>query len=132
MKESEKITIVEGPPPTFVLTRDAWLLGLIEGMVSFHVAHCRVRTLNGPALVERCHTAWGDGQSVELEYRGDDGLTRQAPIVAVRLAEVEEGDMLYLWVRLEEDDVEVELDLEGFEFDEYDDEDDEPGTDYFI
>lgn len=121
MAESPKITIIEGPPPTFELATEAWLLGLTEGQVLSQVAVCRVRTANGPELVERCYRAWRDGHSIALEYRGEDGSAREVPIVAVRWAEVPEGHLLLLWVRLEEAEIEVDLDF-GAE-----DRDDDPG-----
>jgi hypothetical protein len=117
MSEPEKITIIEGPPPTFEIVGDPWLLGLVEGPLPSRVAVCRVRTANGPALVERCYRAWRDRHPIYLEYRSEDGLTEEAPIAAVRFLEASDGHMLLLWVRLEEGDIEIE-----FEFD--DDEDD--------
>jgi hypothetical protein len=118
MGESEKITIIEGPPPTFVLSRDAWLLGLTEGWVPFQVAICRVRTFNGPALVERCFRAWRESQTINLEFRGQDGLTHQAPIVAARWTEGPEGDLLSLWVRLEKSEIKVEFDFDILDLDD--------------
>jgi hypothetical protein len=113
MAEPEKITIIEGPPPTFELVNDSWLLGLVEGPVPRRVALCRVRTLNGPALVERCYRAWRDNQPIRLEFRGQDGLAHQAPIMAARWTELPEGHLLMLWVRLEEGvDVGLEFDLD--------------------
>ena len=120
MPQEEKITIIEGPPPTFEIVGDAWLLGLVEGPAAPQVALCRLRTSNGPALVERCYRAWRDGQAVQLEYRADDGLTQQAPVVAARWVEAQEGHVLTLWVRMDADDVEIEVDFEA------DDDDDEP------
>jgi len=111
MDEQAKITIIEGPPPTFEAATEAWLLGLTEGLVLSHVAICRVRTANGPELVERCYRAWRDNQSIALEYRAEDGTAQQAPIVAARWTEVPDGHMLLLWVRLEEGEVEVDLDF---------------------
>lgn len=125
MSELRKITIIEGPPPTFELANEPWLGGLNEGPTPTRIALCHVRTANGPALVERCYRAWRDQQSIFLEYRAEDGLTSEAPIVAVRWLELEEGDALLLWVRLEED-FEVEIDFEfGSLDDEYDDDEDD-------
>lgn len=53
-----KITIIEGPPPTFEAIDDGWALGLNEGPFLYDLAMTRLRTFNGPALVERCHRAW--------------------------------------------------------------------------
>ncbi len=122
MKEPEKITIIEGPPPTFELVSDSWLLGLTEGPIPTRVAMCRVRSINGPTLVERCYRAWREGQPIRLEYRLEDGLTQQVPIVAARWSELEEGDVLQLWVAYKEEDIEIEIDLDIDDFyDEIDD-----------
>jgi hypothetical protein len=122
MKETEKITIIEGPPPTFELVSDSWLLSLTEGPVPTRVAMCRVRSFNGPTLVERCYRAWREGQPIRLEYRSEDGLTQQVPIVAARWIELEEGDTLQLWVAYKEEDIEIEIDIDIDDFyDEIDD-----------
>jgi hypothetical protein len=128
MSEPRKITIIEGPPPTFELVQDAWLLGLTEGPYPTRIALCRVRTFNGPELVERCYRAWRDRQPISLEFRTDDGETQQATIVAARWVEKPEGDLLYLWVRLSEDEIELEI---GFDLDDFDDaSDDVDGFDF--
>ena len=54
----EKITIIEGPPPVFEAVNDGWALGLNEGSHLSVPALTRLRTFNGPALVERCYRAW--------------------------------------------------------------------------
>ena len=112
MAETEKITIIEGPTPTFEIINEPWMLGLTEGIVPFAVAVCRLRSFNGPALLERCYRSWREGQSIDLEYRDEDGLTKQAPIVAGRLLEHSEGHILMLWVRVEEVEIELDLDLD--------------------
>ena len=122
MSESRKITIIEGPPPTFELVSDAWLLGLTESPLPSRVAICRVRTSNGPALVERCYRAWHESQPIHLEFRGQDGLTQQTTIVAARWIGRPEGHLLLLWVRLDEDDTGFEI---GFDLDNFDDDFDE-------
>ena len=110
--QAEKITIIEGPPPVFEAVTNSWLLGLIEGPYPGMVAMCRVRTANGPALVERCYRAWRDRLPMNLEYRLEDGTTAEAPIVAIRWVEVTEGHMLMLWVRLDDSQVEIEFGLD--------------------
>ncbi len=48
------------------------------------------------------------------------GMEQTAPILAARNVETEDGHVLLLWVYLDSDDVEYELDLgddEGFEDD---------------
>ena len=112
----EKITIIEGPTPTFELVGDGWAMGLQESPTLGAVALTRLRTFNGPALVERCHRAWRNQQPIHLEYRGEDGLISAKPIVAARTVTTQEGQVILLWIRLPETDIEVEL--------EYDDDDD--------
>jgi hypothetical protein len=120
MPAQEKITIIEGPPPTFEAATEPWLLGLVEGPSASRVVLCRLRTFNGPALVERCFRAWRNRQSADLEFRSEDGLTQQAQIVAARWAELEDGQLLLLWVRLDENDIEIQIEVE----DELDDDSD--------
>ncbi len=98
--ENEKITIIEGPPPQFEPPREAWPQSLSEGPTMRKVAMTRLRTFNGPALVQRCWRAWDKGELIQLEYRDDDGLTQLARIVAARCSEVAEGQVLFLYVRL--------------------------------
>ncbi len=111
MAESEKITIIEGPPPTFQLVQEPLLLGMTEGPQPRQIAMCRLRTFNGPALVERCHRSWRQGQPIRLEFRSEDGLTEEAPIVAARWMELQEGHMLLLWVSLADDELSYEFDF---------------------
>ena len=115
----EKITIIEGPPPTFETVGDGWILGLAESPNLYNIALTRLRTFNGQALVERCNRAWRKNNTINLEYRGLDGLEDRAPIVAARTLEVDDGQMLFLWVRLEYDE-EGEGDGEEADFDDDD------------
>jgi hypothetical protein len=119
----DKITIIEGPPPTFEAINEGWVLGLYEGPGLADIAITRLRTFNGPSLVERCHRAWRNGQSIHLEFRSEDGLERQAPIVAARHVETNDGHLLLLWLRLDNEDVEIELG--------YEDDDDTDGDNNF-
>lgn len=120
METDEKITIIEGPPPTFEPINDGWALGLNEGPYLAEIALTRLRTFNGPSLVERCYRAWHQKKNIQLEYRSSDGLEETAPIVAARYLETDDGQVLLLWVRLTGDEVELEL---GYD-DDMDDEDD--------
>lgn len=126
MEEHEKITIIEGPPPTFEAANDPLLLGLTEGPSPMQVVMCHLRTQNGPALVERCYRAWNNAQTIRLEFKSEEGLTIEAPIVAARWAELAEGHLLMLWVQLEDDEIDIEFDFgmdddeEGFDT-EFDD-----------
>ena len=125
MDEAEKITIIEGPPPTFEAVTDAWPLGIVEGPSPSIVALCRMRTFNGEALAERCAHAWREGLPIHLEFRDMAGLTQQTQIIAARWAQTEEGDMLTLWVRATAESLGVEL---FFDVDD-DDDPDEDGFD---
>ncbi len=118
----DKITIIEGPPPTFETVAEGWVLGLNEGQKLGSIAVTRLRTFNGPALVERCHRAWHNQQTIQLEYRSSDGLENQTPIVAARSIETEEGHLLELWLRVVDDDVELQL---GYDDDLDDDNEDD-------
>ena len=118
----DKITIIEGPPPTFEAVDDGWVLGLNESPSLGEIAVTRLRTFNGPALVERCDRAWRHQQPIQLEYRTTDGIQQQAPIVAARYIETEAGHVLILWVRLTDEEVELEL---GYEEDDFGDGDDD-------
>ncbi len=118
-----KITIIEGPPPTFEVAQDGWVLGLNDSPALADMAVTRLRTFNGDALVERCHKAWRHQEPIHLEFRAMDGLKQEAPIVAARTVDVDDQQMLVLWVRLENEDIELEIDYED---DFGDNEDDDP------
>lgn len=120
----DKITIIEGPPPTFEEITDGWALGLSEGTRIGDIAVTRLRTFNGPALVERCYRAWRNQQTINLEYRTAEGLQNEAPIVAARFVDMEDGQLLILWVRLIDDQIELEL---GYEDDSGEESDDDFG-----
>lgn len=120
----EKITIIEGPPPTFESVNDGWVTGLLESPTIADIVITRLRTFNGHELVERCHRAWRNQGTIHLEYRSSDGLNQSAPIMAARTMEIDEGQLLILWIRLENDEVELEL---GYDDDYGDDLDDDPG-----
>jgi len=95
----EKITIIEGPPPVFEDITDGWAIGLNESPILYGTIFTQVRTLNGPALVERCHRAWKKNTQIFLHYKNDMGIEEKAPIVAVRSVDSDEGQVLLLWVR---------------------------------
>ena len=107
----DKITIIEGPPPVFEHVQDGWAMSLNEGPHLNITALTRLRTFNGPALVERCYRAWNNKTPIRLHYRDDMGLEQTAPILAARNVETEDGHMLLLWVYLDSDDIEYELDF---------------------
>src|SRR5260370_36439583 len=98
--EAEKITIIEGPTPVFEQTPETWLPSLAEGPTLPDLALTRLRTFNGPAMVERCWKAWDARRPVFLEYRDEGGQTQSSEVVAARYLDVPEGHMLLLYVRL--------------------------------
>jgi len=106
----DKITIIEGPTPEFKPIQDGWALGLNEGPQLSVTAITSLRTFNGPALVERCYRAWHNQLPMHLHYRNEMGLEQQAPILAARAMDTEEGNVLLLWIYLDRDEVEFEVD----------------------
>jgi len=113
----DKITIIEGPPPTFESIHDGWAMGLNESPFLYDLAVTHLRTFNGPALVERCYRTWHELSTMYLEYRNPVGLELRSPIMAVRNIETPEGNMLILWVRRDLQEAETE----SGEEDEHDD-----------
>jgi hypothetical protein len=111
----DKITIIEGPPPTFEEVMDGWALGLNEGPALYDTMLTRLRTFNGPALVERCYRAWNDQSSMFLHYRDTLGLEARAPIVAVRSVDSQDGQMVLLWIRRKPEETELETDQDDDE-----------------
>ncbi|MDH5607813.1 MAG: hypothetical protein OEY93_13110 [Anaerolineae bacterium] len=126
----EKITIIEGPPPTFEIVNDAWANGIVDSPSIARIAVTQLRTFNGPALVERCHKAWSGRDPINLEFKSPEGLTMEVPIVAARTEDKNDGQVLYLWVRLPEDEIEIEFEFGDFSDDDFDDGDDD-GDDPF-
>lgn len=118
----DKITIIEGPPPTFEDVHEGWPLGLNESPTLHKLALTRLRTFNGHSLVERCYRAWRKQQTIQLEFRAADGLVHKTPIVASRTLEMGDGQLILLWVRLTEQEALLEL---GSEDDVADNEDDD-------
>ncbi len=105
----EKITIIEGPPPVFEPVQDGWAISLNEGPALSITVLTRVRTFNGPALVERCYRAWHNKAPIHLHYRNDVGLEEQSPIVAARSVDTDGGQVLLLWLNFDRDRVEFEF-----------------------
>ena len=95
----EKITIIEGPTPVFEDINDGWAVGLNESPILYDTIFTQVRTLNGPALVERCHRAWKKQIPIFLHYKNEDGLEEKTPIVAARSVDSDQGQVLLLWLR---------------------------------
>ena len=95
----DRITIIEGPPPVFEHVDDGWALGLNESTSFYGLALTRLRTFNGPALVERCHRAWSKKEPIFLHYRNTLGLEEKVPILAARTSDIDDGQVLFLWIR---------------------------------
>lgn len=119
MTEKEKITIIEGPAPSFEIVNDTWVNGIIESPTIPNIAVTQVRTYNGPALVERCHRSWRAKDLINLEFKDETGLILEVPIIAARSTDSDDGQMLHLWVRLPDNDVDIE-----FEYEDIDDSED--------
>lgn len=119
--DEDKITIIEGPPPVFESVPDGWPMGLNESPTLSSVVLTRLRTYNGPKLVERCYRAWHSQRTIHLEFRAPDGLAHKAPIVAARHMDLDEGQILLLWVRLVEDEMRLELGYDGTNHSDEDD-----------
>ena len=105
----DRITIIEGPTPVFEPVQDGWALGLNETRAFSITALTRLRTFNGPALVERCYRRWKQLQAINLHCRDEVGLEQTAPILAARSVETDDGQVLLLWLHVERDDVELEI-----------------------
>ncbi|MCS6994251.1 MAG: hypothetical protein N2117_02165 [Anaerolineales bacterium] len=105
----DRITIIEGPTPLLEPVQDGWALGLNETRRFSHTALTRLRTFNGPGLVERCYRRWRNNQSIKLHYRDEMGLEATAPILAARSVETDEGQVLLLWLHIERSDMELEI-----------------------
>ena len=82
---------------------------------------CQLRTATGDDIKMRCEDAWEDGRPVRLDYPDEWGMRQQLDVVAMRLSEVEEGELLTLWVSVP---YELLLDDDEDEFDDLDDYDD--------
>jgi len=116
----DRITIIEGPSPVFEAVNDGWALGLSESSKLSIPALTRLRTFNGPALVERCYRAWNSRKTINLHYRNDTGMEQVAPIFAARNVNTPDGHVLLLWVYLDHEKVEYEFDAGDDESDEND------------
>ena len=114
----DKITIIEGPTPIFEPVQDGWALGLNETCQFSVTALTRLRTFNGPALVERCYRRWNQREPITLHYRDETGLEAAAPILAARSVETDDGQVLLLWLHIERDDMQLEIDSDDDSIDD--------------
>jgi hypothetical protein len=118
---NEKITIIEGPTPVFELVEDGWSTGVLEGPSLYSVAVTHLRTFNGGELIERCYRAWSQKENIQLEYRAEDESRKEANIVAARNTEMDDGEVLVLWVRLPDEEIELAINLDDDPDDDGDD-----------
>ena len=114
--EPELITVVEGPTPEFRESPYMWFSSVYEGPEDADVVMCELRTYDGQGILDRCLNAWREGRPVRLDYPDRLRMRRQVDVVAMRLTNVEEGPLLYLWVRI----TDGLLEEEGFDEDEDD------------
>ena len=96
--EPEMITIIEGPPPEFMLAQDVWSTSVWEGQMPRAVGVCQMRTFNAQSLMDRCRRAWAEGRPVHLDFPQMDGLRQEVEVLAAKPGHVEEGDLIHLWV----------------------------------
>lgn len=98
--EPELITIIEGPTPDFMPNPQGWVQSIYEGPVETDVALCQLRTGNGPDIIERSQRAWSQGRPVRLDYPDELRMRQQVDVIALRLTQIDEGELLLLWVAL--------------------------------
>ena len=123
--DERKITIIEGPPPTFEFAQEDWAYGMVEGPSIPRIAVTEVRALNGPSLIERCYRAWKAGEPIHLEFRNSFGEIQRLPIVAAGYERRDGGDVLQLWVAIGTPEIEVTYEFADEDEDWDDNEDDE-------
>jgi hypothetical protein len=121
--EPELITIIEGPTPEFQITPQEWVQSLYEGAEDRIVANCQLRTANGPDIVARCRKAWDEQRSVKLDFPDELRMRQQVDVMSLRLSEIDEGQVLNIWVALPVEFVQAIEDDD--QFDDDSDEDDE-------
>ncbi len=117
-----KITIIEGPTPTFENVNASWVESICETAEPGCVMVTNLRTMNGAGLLERCHHTWSQCDTMYLHYRNTIGLEERVPIIAAECVDTEEGQKLILWVIMppaNRGHVYIQTD------DDYDDDDDE-------
>lgn len=97
--EPEYITIVEGPTPAFHQAPELWNLSVFEGPEPVDVTSCRLRTLNGQDIQDRCIDAWVDGRPVQLDFPDELRMRQKLDVVAMRVESIDDGQVLRLWLR---------------------------------
>ena len=59
---------------------------------------CQLRTATGADIQERCEIAWEEKRPVRLDFPDEWGMRQQLEVVALRLSESDEGQLLTIWV----------------------------------
>jgi hypothetical protein len=106
---NNKITIIEGPTPTFEIASTDWSSAMVEAPDSYEVVLTNLRTMNGPGLIERCQQTWNQQDTMYLQYRNTIGMEQEVPIVAARCMDTDEGQKLVLWVRIKPEQIKLEV-----------------------
>ncbi len=104
-----EITIIEGPSPIFEPVQENWALSLTESSSPQVNALTKLRTFNGPKLVERCYRTWRSHHTMYLHYKNELGLEQKTPIQAAHTVDTDDGHVLHLWVYLDPTVVEFEF-----------------------
>ncbi len=99
MIEPELITIVEGPTPDFRPTSSFFFPSIMEGPDEAETFMCELRNMNGKSILELCQRAWKQDRPVHLLYKDEMLMEQTVDVVAIRLKEISEGTVLYLWLR---------------------------------
>ena len=102
---NDKITIIEGPTPTFERVGSDWADSICETSQHDHILLTNLRTMNGNALMERCRRTWAENDLMYLHFRTPLGLEARVPIIAAQLMETPDGQQLILWVRMADKDL---------------------------
>ncbi len=97
---NNKITIIEGPAPTFEPVNADWAAGVVESPEYYDVMMTNLRTMNGRGLVERCYQTWTHQDTMYLHFRNSIGLEQKVPIIAAQNIDTKDGQKLILWVRM--------------------------------
>ena len=93
-----KITIIEGPTPTFEAVSANWADSICETPEPGCIMMTNLRTMNGKGLLERCHHTWSQCDTMYLHYRNTIGLEERIPIIAAETMDTQDGQKLILWV----------------------------------
>ncbi len=122
VEQPELIEIIEGPTPEFHASPQIWLQSFQEGPSAQEIALCQLRTATGRDIKARCESAWREGRAVRLDFPDELRMRQQVNVIALRLSEIDEGELLTIWVSLP-------FEFESIQDFEDDDEDDDLADD---